>query len=153
MKVGAMAAAEREGMTEAARTTLRLFAASVARAYGDRLNDLIVFGSRARGDAGPNSDLDVAVILSAVAADRFAEGMALADLAYDAIVETGVALQPWPISIDEWRNPELHANPALVRAMRRDGRRFEAADLARLIFESALLQRGKRRYAGLGEYL
>ena len=31
--------------------------------YGDRLNQLILFGSQARGDAQPDSDIDVLVIL------------------------------------------------------------------------------------------
>jgi hypothetical protein len=31
--------------------------------YGDRLDRVVLFGSRARGDAGPDSDYDVAVFL------------------------------------------------------------------------------------------
>ncbi len=31
--------------------------------YGDRLYDVILFGSRARGDADPDSDYDVLVVL------------------------------------------------------------------------------------------
>ena len=49
----------------------------------------------------------------------------LADIEYDVIVDTGIEPQGWPISESEWRNPELHENPPLVRAMRRDGRPIE----------------------------
>ncbi len=31
--------------------------------YGDRLADLVLFGSRARGEAKPESDIDVLVVL------------------------------------------------------------------------------------------
>jgi Predicted nucleotidyltransferases len=31
--------------------------------YGDRLKQLIMFGSQARGDAHPDSDIDVLVVL------------------------------------------------------------------------------------------
>ena len=31
--------------------------------YGDRLERLVLFGSRARGDADPDSDIDVLVVL------------------------------------------------------------------------------------------
>jgi len=32
--------------------------------YGNRLNQLILFGSQARGDAHPDSDIDVLVVLN-----------------------------------------------------------------------------------------
>lgn len=32
--------------------------------YGDRLAHLVLFGSRARGDAAPDSDIDVLVVLN-----------------------------------------------------------------------------------------
>ena len=37
--------------------------AGMSRLYGDRLNRLILYGSRARGDAAPSSDIDVLVVL------------------------------------------------------------------------------------------
>ena len=42
---------------------LREFRARLEELYGDRLVDVLLFGSRARGDAEPDSDVDVAVIL------------------------------------------------------------------------------------------
>ncbi len=86
----------------------------------------MAFGSRARGEASLVSDLDVAVILDDVV-DRYRDIMALDDIAYDAIVETGEEVHPWPVSVDEWENPEKTRNPALIRAMRRDGLSAEEA--------------------------
>ena len=83
------------------------------------------------------SDLDVAVILAGESIERYPEMMALADIAYDAIVETGIEVQAWPVSSDEWQNPEKHRNPALVRAMRRDGRSVEEADISDPISQGA----------------
>jgi len=125
----------REGMTENAKTALRLFADAVGRAYGDRLKGLVVFGSRARGSASSRSDLDVAVIMTDERIDRYREKMALADIAYDAIVETGIHVQPWPVSSDEWLHPQNHTNPTLVRAMRRDGRSVEGGDVSGPVFQ------------------
>ena len=53
--------------------------------------------------------------------DLYGEKTALADLAHDANVQTGIDLQAWPVSSDEWQDPEKHGNPFLVQAMRRDG--------------------------------
>ena len=33
-------------------------------AYGDRLRGIILYGSEARGDAGPDSDIDILVLLT-----------------------------------------------------------------------------------------
>ena len=33
--------------------------------YGDRLTQMVLYGSQARGDADPNSDIDVLVVLKA----------------------------------------------------------------------------------------
>ena len=35
----------------------------LAALYGDRLRRVVLFGSQARGDAGPDSDVDVLVVL------------------------------------------------------------------------------------------
>ena len=40
--------------------------------YGDRLERVVLFGSRARGDANPDSDYDVALFLTNMP-DRWAE--------------------------------------------------------------------------------
>jgi antitoxin ChpS len=92
--------------------------APALRAEG--VTKLAIFGSRARGDAGPDSDVDVAVVLKDIR-DRAAERDRLADIAYDAITETYVEVQAVPISGDEWEHPDTHRNPALIRAIKRDG--------------------------------
>jgi predicted nucleotidyltransferase len=106
---------------------VRNFAREVRRAYGSRLKGLYLFGSRARGDHSPESDADVAVVLADGDWRVWDEKMRLADIEYDIIVDSGVEPQGWPVSESEWRHPEMHENPALVRAMRRDAIRLEVA--------------------------
>jgi hypothetical protein len=45
------------------RKTLRWATDSLREIYGSRLRHLILFGSQARGDAGPESDVDLLVVL------------------------------------------------------------------------------------------
>lgn len=109
-----------EGLTPLAWRALDLFRHSARAAYGDALVNLVLFGSRSRGEAQSDSDIDVAVVLRELR-DRRADRDRTADLAYDAIVETGVDIHTVPVSLDEWEHPEQHANPALIRAIKRDG--------------------------------
>ncbi|AWN53745.1 nucleotidyltransferase domain-containing protein [Methylobacterium sp. 17Sr1-1] len=109
--------------TEAeASAALARFAADARRHYGARLLGLSLFGSRARGDAQPDSDADVAVILADGAWRIIDEARFLADLSYDRLIEDGLDIQAHPVSQSAWNDPALHPNPALVRAMRRDAR-------------------------------
>jgi len=74
--------------------------------YGNRLERVVLFGSRARGDAHAESDYDVAVFLRDMA-DRFAEMNRLADLSTDIIGETGelVHAMPYPAGAYNERTP------------------------------------------------
>jgi uncharacterized protein len=79
---------------------LRRLRAELERLYGPRLERVILFGSRARGDARPDSDWDVAVVLRGHDGD-LEESFRLADLAYDLLLETGEMLSPKPFASEE----------------------------------------------------
>lgn len=65
---------------------LKRFRAALDEMYGARLERVVLFGSRVRGDAHEDSDYDVAVFLRDLA-DRPAEMNRLADLSTKIIVE------------------------------------------------------------------
>jgi predicted nucleotidyltransferase len=64
------------------------FREALTEIYGDRVERIVLFGSRARGDARPDSDYDVAVFLRDMS-DRFQELDRLAHLSTDLIDVTG----------------------------------------------------------------
>ena len=41
--------------------------------------------------------------------------LAMADIAYDVLLETGVHIQPLPIWEDEWEHPESYSNLRLLQ--------------------------------------
>ena len=51
-------------MTASGDPILKRFRTALDEIYGDRLERVVLFGSRARGDARPDSDYDVAVFLN-----------------------------------------------------------------------------------------
>jgi predicted nucleotidyltransferase len=68
---------------------LTRFRAAVTQIYGDRVERIVLYGSRARDDARQDSDFDVAVFLRGMT-DRIADLYQLADLS-TAILEDGGA--------------------------------------------------------------
>lgn len=84
----------------------------------------ILYGSRARGLYRPDSDADVAVLLRGERQRLLPTTLALADIAYDVLLETGVNIAPLPIWMEEWENPDTYSNPALLRNIAREGVRL-----------------------------
>ena len=64
------------------------FRKALDEAYGKRLERVVLHGTRAGGDAYPESDYDVAVFLRDMP-DRFAELYRLADLTGEILYDTG----------------------------------------------------------------
>ena len=81
----------------------------------------ILFGSRARGTHRPDSDADLALLLRGRHECLLPTALTMADLAYDVLLETGVNITPLPIWMDQWEHPGSFPNPALLRAIARDG--------------------------------
>jgi predicted nucleotidyltransferase len=85
-----------------------------------RLQHAILYGSRARGEDRPDSDADLALILAEGEADWDLVGD-LAELACDVYLERGILVQPVPISLRHWLNPERFPRPGFLRNVARDG--------------------------------
>jgi predicted nucleotidyltransferase len=75
----------------AADPILKRFRAALDEIYGDRIERVVLFGSRARGDAHEDSDYDVAVFLKDLKegdlTGRWRELDRLADLSTKIIIE------------------------------------------------------------------
>lgn len=84
----------------------------------------IVYGSRARGTHRPDSDADVAVLLNGEHQRVLTTTLAMADVAYDVLLDTGINISPLPVWLDEWEHPETYTNPALLHNIAREGIRL-----------------------------
>jgi uncharacterized protein len=94
---------------------LQRFKAELQEMYGDQLERIVLFGSRARDEAQPDSDYDVAVFLKELR-DPWKERFRLADLRVDFLDGAGAFLDAKPFSITEYgeRTP-------IMNEIRRDG--------------------------------
>ena len=102
---------------------VRAFLAKAARQYD--VTGAILFGSRARRGHRPDSDADVAVLLRGRPGEFVPTKLALADLAYDVLLGTGIRIQPLPIWEEEWAHPEAYSNPRLLQNIEREGVRLQ----------------------------
>ncbi|MGC8119996.1 nucleotidyltransferase family protein [Marinobacter sp. VGCF2001] len=82
---------------------------------------LILFGSRARGDYHDESDADVAVVLAGQPGDFVDTKLEMAGLAFEVLLDTGVLIQALPVWEREWANPQGYSNPELLENIVRDG--------------------------------
>jgi predicted nucleotidyltransferase len=91
------------------------FRAALDALYGERIERVVLFGSRARGDARADSDYDVAVFLKDLA-DRWRELDRLADLGTDILDDTGVVIHAMP-----YRTGAYQDRTSLMREIRTEG--------------------------------
>jgi predicted nucleotidyltransferase len=109
-------------LDEPTETAVRRFIESLSGRYDTA--GAIVFGSRARGDHEPDSDADVAILLRGEHSRFLPTKLAMADLAFDVLLETGINISPLPIWLDEWEHPETYPNPDLLRNIAEQGVRL-----------------------------
>jgi uncharacterized protein len=99
------------GMAENAASDpiLNRFRAALDALYGERLERVVLFGSRARGDAHAGSDYDVAVFLKNLT-DRSYEARQLSSIETDLLAETGAFIHSTPYAAGSYRQrtPLMH---------------------------------------------
>jgi predicted nucleotidyltransferase len=95
--------------TTATDPVLKHFRDAVAELYGPTLDRVVLFGSRARGDASEDSDYDVAVFLKEIG-NLSAEWDRLADLRVRFLDAGGPFIEAIPFRVSDYekRTPLMH---------------------------------------------
>jgi uncharacterized protein len=88
---------------------LRKFRAALDEVYGERIERVVLYGSRARGDARPDSDYDVAVFLTDLT-DRWNEIDRIVEIETHILWETGAVINALPFRAGAYqeRTPLMH---------------------------------------------
>ena len=110
------ATAEIDKVSEQLRTLLTQLRSRVEALYGPRLVRLMLFGSQARGDAEPGSDIDVLVVLEGPV--RMGEEIArTGEIASGMSLENNVVISCTFIAADRFEREE---SPLMIN-VRREG--------------------------------
>lgn len=96
---------------------LALFRQLLEQRFGPRLLGLTLFGSHARGEAGPDSDVDVLVLVDELSG---AERRAIYELGGEVYVQTMVAIAP--LAMTQYEHEEMiRLERLLVQDIEREG--------------------------------
>jgi uncharacterized protein len=96
-------------------SVLNRFRAALDEAYGKRIERVVLFGSRARGNARPDSDYDVAVFLADL--DNFGqEAGRIAEIETDILYDTGAIINAIPFKAGSYQE-----RSGLMSELRREG--------------------------------
>ena len=99
------------------RDAVRRLLAGVRQQSGQSEVTAVIFGSKARGEAGAESDLDLLVILDR---DDLAIKRGIFDLAFEVFLETDVLISPLVLS-QERLAALKRSGRRLIRDIERDG--------------------------------
>ena len=102
-------------LNEKEQQALRKFGMALKEALTDNFLEVKLFGSKARGDARKDSDIDVLVIISS-------GDWHMCDVVYgiatDILLETEVCISPKVISREEYNNLYNSGNPFIKNVLR-----------------------------------
>lgn len=90
--------------------------ATLAKYYGDRLKGVVLYGSIARKQATPTSDIDLLVLL-APPLDYFAELWQIVNVLYPLQLESDQLISAKPVSINDYEMGSI----SLYRNAKREG--------------------------------
>lgn len=102
-------------MNAALAPALQQLRAGLEAQYGDRLDRVLLYGSRARGDAEPESDVDVLVVLGGEV-DPLTEIHRNSELVADLSLENDLVISCVYMSADELTD----GNDPFLRNVRRE---------------------------------
>ncbi|GAB2591462.1 nucleotidyltransferase domain-containing protein [Spirosoma areae] len=82
---------------------VREFKAALQLLYGDRLHDVVLYGSYARGDYDDESDIDLMVLLKDEQVNTYAEIRKIIDIETGFLLKYGLAISPLPVSYAKYK--------------------------------------------------
>jgi len=107
---------DRPLLDENAEEALGKFKGMVEDAFGDRLNQIFLYGSQARGQATPDSDLDILVVLDPLN-DGSEDWNRCIDFTAEIAAQTGELISVLVTSLSDYNN---RGHPLLIN-IRKEG--------------------------------
>jgi predicted nucleotidyltransferase len=95
---------------------IQAFISQVSHRFAGSYRSSLLFGSRARGSARPESDTDILILMDTV---DYSSKRAILDLAYDEFLASGVDISPLVMSVADYEHQKKIGIP-LIAEIERD---------------------------------
>lgn len=82
---------------------VREFKETLQSLYGDRLVDVVLYGSYARGDYDDESDIDLMVVLADEVVNTYAEIRTITNVETELLLKYGLVISPLPVSRKKYK--------------------------------------------------
>lgn len=100
-----------DGMPQNLDEILKRYVADVHNIYGEQLKAVILYGSYARGDFGPDSDIDIMILVDLPDDEIRSRGHTLSDITFDYNFDNQLEIMPIVSSpLNRSMNPYLNAD-------------------------------------------
>ena len=96
------------------------FARRVRAEFGSKVKDVILFGSRARGEGDEHSDIDIMLVMDSLSWDIKCR---ISDIAAEENLKYHVVLSTVRYKSEDWSNPVVQGSP-FVMAVNAEGIRL-----------------------------
>lgn len=90
-------------MSQKMQSLIEQYIAEIKKIYGMHLRKVILYGSYARGDFKPDSDIDIMILLDMSNIDLKAYSQRLSYMTYDFNLDNGLDIKPIAKSEDHFR--------------------------------------------------
>lgn len=81
-------------MPQTVQSLIEKYVSEIKKIYGTHLRQIILYGSYARGDYGPDSDIDIMILLDISDLELKAYGQTLSYMTYDFNLENDLDIKP-----------------------------------------------------------
>lgn len=95
-------------MPQTMQSLIELYITEIKKIYGMHLRKVILFGSYARGDSRPDSDVDIMILLDMSNADLKAYSQQLSYMTYDFNLDNNLDIKPVVQSEDHFKKWVVH---------------------------------------------
>lgn len=90
-------------MPNVVQNLIEQYVVNIKKIYGSHLRQIILFGSYARGDFGPDSDIDIMILLDMSDLELKVYSQELSYMTYDFNLDNGIDIKPIAKSEDHFR--------------------------------------------------
>lgn len=95
-------------LTRDEREAISEFADLLRKRYGSLIREIILFGSKVKGESGKDSDIDILIVLTSLSWEM---KKTISEIAAEENIKHNVIISTIRYNVDTWDDPVIKASP------------------------------------------